>query len=54
MRRMVLIRVMSAMFFMLVGAGMSGCAGGGGPAADDDHPGGGFANTGRGFTYGRP
>jgi hypothetical protein len=52
MRRIVFVRMMSAMLLLLVGMGISACAGGGGPH-DDDQPGGGFANTGRGFTYGR-
>jgi hypothetical protein len=52
MRRVVSIRIMAAMLLALAAAGISGCAGSGGPAASDDRPGGGFAGTGRGFTYG--
>ncbi len=53
MRRLISVRVMAAMLLVLVGAGLSACAGSGGPQSDDQ-PGGGFANTGRGFTFGRP
>jgi hypothetical protein len=53
MRRIVLVRAMSAMLLVLVGAGVSGCANAGRASTDGDQPGGGFGNTGRGFAYGR-
>jgi hypothetical protein len=53
MRRVVSIRMMSAMLLVLLGIGMGACTHADSAATDPDHPGGGFANTGRGFTYGR-
>jgi hypothetical protein len=53
MRRIVLVRVVAAILLALTGAGISACVDGQNAPGDPGHPGGGFGNTGRGFTYGR-